>query len=81
MTTSNATTTKPFLYMSERGQIGCLLPGHAPYPGTDTWTWERWQAITPREAAGFEREVGRPPSCETCQAIARRSAEDVGASS
>lgn len=59
----NATkTTKPDLYWSERGQIGCLLPGHAPYRGTDTWVWERWKAITSREAAEFEREVGRPPS-------------------
>jgi hypothetical protein len=71
MATTNATTTTPVLYMSERGQIGCSLPTHAPYRGTDTWAWERWQAITPREAAEFEREVGRPPSCEACDAIAR----------
>jgi len=74
MTISNATTTtttKPLLYVSERGQIGCALPGHAPYPGTDTWVWERWNPITPREAAEFEREIGRPPVCETCAAIAR----------
>jgi hypothetical protein len=75
MTTTNATkTTKPLVYMSERGQIGCPLPGHAPYPGTDTWTWERWRKITPREAAEFEREIGRPPSFETCTAIARNAA-------
>ncbi|MFN0009313.1 MAG: hypothetical protein ACKVXR_15525 [Planctomycetota bacterium] len=73
MTTANATTTKPTLYWSERGQIGCATPGHAPYVGTDTWVWERWKKITPREAAQFEREVGRPPSCETCDAIARRA--------
>jgi len=73
MTTTNAptTTTKPDLYWSERGQIGCTTPGHAPYPGSDTWVWERWKRISPRQAEEFEREVGRPPSCETCAAIAR----------
>ena len=78
MTTTNA--TKPTLYWSERGQIGCAQPGHAPYRGSDTWVWERWKKITPREAAEFEREVRRPPSCETCDAIARRSAEAMGPS-
>lgn len=74
MTTTNATTTntKPVLYWSERGQIGCALPGHAPYRGTDTWVWGRWKPITPRQAEEFEREVGRPPSCKTCDAIARK---------
>jgi hypothetical protein len=74
MTTTNTTTTKPLLYWSERGQIGCAISTHAPYRGTDTWLWERWKAITPREATSFEREVGRPPSCETCDAIARNAA-------
>jgi len=72
MTTTNTTT--PILYWSERGQIGCSIPGHAPYRGTDTWVWERWKAITPREATEFERDVGRAPACETCAAIARNAA-------
>ena len=70
MTPTNATTTHT-IYWNERGQIGCAIPGHAPYRGSDTWVWERWKAITPREATEFEREVGRPPSCETCDAITR----------
>jgi len=71
MTTSSPTTPKPLLYMSERGQIGCAAPGHAPYRGTDTWIWERWKSLTPREAAEFESDVGRPPACEVCTANAR----------
>jgi hypothetical protein len=69
-----ATTTKtPHLLWSERGAIGCSIPGHAPYRNSDTWIWERWKRITPREAGAFEREVGRRPSCETCDAIARNA--------
>lgn len=68
------TTTSPTtLYMSEGGRIECLE--HAPVPGTDTWRWDDWRAITPAEARGFEREVGRPPACETCAAITRRQDE------
>lgn len=79
MSTTSATAKHPILYWSERGQIGCALPGHAPYRGTDTWVWERWKQITPSEAAEFVREVGRLPSCETCDAIARRALEkDMG---
>jgi len=67
------TTAKPDLFWSERGAIGCATPGHAPFPGTDTFFFERWRRITPREAAAFAREVGRRPSCETCDAIARNA--------
>ena len=68
------TTTRPQLLWNERGRVGCSIPGHAPYRGTDTWNWERWTKLTPREAAQFEREVGRPIACETCKASARRNA-------
>ena len=72
MTTKNATKS-PKLVWNERGQIGCTIPGHAPYRGTDTWIWERWKAVTPREAAEFESDVGRPPACEVCAATARNT--------
>lgn len=65
-------TQTPRLLWNERGQIGCELPGHAPHRGTDTWVWQRWKRITPREAAEFERELGHPPRCEVCAADARR---------
>jgi len=59
------------LLWDEGGRIAC--EAHAPYRGTDTWVWGRWRAIKWAEAAGFEREVGRPPACETCSALARRA--------
>ncbi len=65
--------TKPTLLWSEDGQIGCTLPTHAPFPGSDTWRSGRWRPITAREALDFEAEVGRAPACETCAAIARRA--------
>lgn len=73
-TMKTTTTTKPNLYWNERGQTGCALPGHAPYKGSDTWAWERWRRITPREAAAFERELGHPVECEICAASARGEA-------
>ena len=66
------TKTKPQLLWNERGRVGCSIPGHAPYRGTDTWIWERWTRVTPAEATQFQREVGRPIACEACAAIARR---------
>jgi hypothetical protein len=67
----NTTTT---LYMDAGGEIEC--DEHAPYPGSDTRVFGGWRPITKREAAEFERDVGRPPSCETCMAIARRATGD-----
>lgn len=81
-TTTTTTTTKtPVLLWSEQGQIGCALPGHAPYTGSDTWAFDGWRKITPGEAAAFQREVGRPPSCETCDTIARRQSDKPGRAS
>ena len=77
MTTKMKTVTAR-LFWNERGQIGCELPGHAPYRGTDSWKWERWKRITPAQAGAFERELGRPPACEVCAAIARRDARGEG---
>ena len=65
------TTTNATLYMDAGGEIEC--DEHAPYPGSDTRVLGGWQPITKREAIAFEREVGRAPACETCQAIARRA--------
>jgi hypothetical protein len=60
------------LYMDNGGRIEC--GAHAPHRGTDSWVWREWQAITPRQALAFERDVGRPPACESCTAIALRAA-------
>ena len=63
------TQTTNALFMSERGEISCLP--HAPFPGTDSWDYDRWAPITKREAQAFERDIGRAPACETCAAMAR----------
>ena len=73
MTTTKATTdgtAAAELLWSETGESSCAE--HAPYRGSDSWAWGRWRTIKAREAVAFTREVGRPPRCETCAAIARR---------
>ena len=53
------------LFWSERGEVACAL--HAPYPGTDTWRWERWKLLTEAEAQEWSRVLGRSPRCEVCK--------------
>ncbi len=53
------------LFWSERGEVCCAT--HAPYPGTDTWRWERWRLLTEEESREWSRQTGRPPKCETCR--------------
>ena len=50
------------LFWSERGQIGCAKPGHMPFPGTDTFVWERWEPL--------DEETARKNRlrCESCAA-------------
>jgi hypothetical protein len=64
--------TKKQLLWDEQGQIACTE--HAPYRGSDTWVSGRWRPIRTSERVDFEAEIGRPPECETCAAIARRTA-------
>jgi len=52
------------LFWNERGSIDCAV--HAPYPGTDTWVWERWTLMTDEHRQAWTAEVG-PPKCETCR--------------
>ena len=53
------------LFWSERGEVCCAL--HAPYPGTDTWNWERWSPMSEEERREWTRLLGHPPKCEVCQ--------------
>ena len=53
------------LFWSERGAVCCAL--HAPYPGTDTWIWERWRLMTDAESQEWTRALGQPPRCEICR--------------
>ena len=71
MTTTNVKTSR--LLWNERGQIGCELPGHAPYRRSDTWVWEPWRPVTLNERIDFAAEVGHAPVCEVCPARARRA--------
>jgi len=59
------------IYMSEPGEMACGR--HSPGHGSDSWVVDRWAAITTAEASEFQHVVGRPPTCETCVAIARRA--------
>ena len=60
------TTKETGLYADQRGRITCKE--HAPLEGSDTWVCDQWKPLTPAEATRFEKEVGRPPACETCVA-------------
>jgi hypothetical protein len=52
------------LCWSERGEIACAT--HAPFPGSDTWIWERWSPMTEAERREWARLLGHPPQCEVC---------------
>jgi hypothetical protein len=71
MRTGRNTKGERRLVWSEQGQVGCTLPGHAPYRGTDTWRFERWRVMKPAEIDAWTPDVGRPPACETCAADER----------
>jgi hypothetical protein len=64
-------TTAPTLLWSERGQIGCTLPGHAPHEGSDTWRFEHWKKLP----EGTLNEDGQPFACELCARGDRAPAE------
>ena len=77
MTAREATTRSPRLglhadqvFWSERGEIVCACC-HIPYPGSDTWIWERWEEITPAVMAEIDREGGHV-ACEGCGKEPRR---------
>jgi hypothetical protein len=52
------------LYWSERGHIGCAH--HTPYEGSDSWIWERWEAV-PVAAIAEAKRLGQHLRCETCR--------------
>jgi hypothetical protein len=63
----------PPLLWGEDGRVCC--PQHAPFPGSDTWTRDRWRRMRDHEVAAFAAQIGRPVECETCRAIRLRGAE------
>jgi hypothetical protein len=52
------------VFWSERGEIVCACC-HLPYPGSDTWIWDRWEEITPEMVIEAE-SLGHDLSCEGC---------------
>ena len=65
-----ATTTPRFrlqehqAFWNERGTVVCACC-HIPYPGSDTWVWERWEEIAPEIMLAIVRQGGRV-ACEGC---------------
>jgi len=59
------TGNKEKLFWSELGEMCCAT--HAPYPGSDTWRWERWRSMTEAEKREWTRQTGHPPKCEVCR--------------
>jgi hypothetical protein len=63
---------KPKLLIDNGGAIACS--DHAPYPGSGTWYTGQWRPMRVDERAEFTAEIGRAPSCPTCDVI-RKSEE------
>jgi len=66
------TFTRPIsptgLHWNERGAVCC--DRHIPFPGSDTWRWEHWAAMTIEDAEAWRAEYGDLPRCECCGTIA-----------
>jgi len=52
------------VFWNETGNVVCACC-HIPYPGSDTWVWERWEEITPRPWRRLIVRAGRV-ACEGC---------------
>ena len=63
--TARHTGDRTTLFWSERGEVCCAT--HAPYPGSDTWNWERWTPMTEEERREWTRLLRHSPKCEVCQ--------------
>lgn len=53
------------LYWSQQGEISC--PVHMPYPGSDTWIFDRWMLMAMSDRDQWEVQTGAVPRCETCR--------------
>jgi len=58
------------VFWNEQGEVVCACC-HIPYPGSDTWVWERWEEITPATMVEIDRECGHV-ACEGCGKVPRR---------
>lgn len=58
------------VFWNEQGSIVCACC-HIPYPGSDTWVWERWEEITPEMVIEIDRHGGSV-ACEGCGKVPSR---------
>jgi hypothetical protein len=65
-----------YLFWSEQGAIACGL--HAPFRGSDTWNAGRWRPMHKAARTELHKTLGRAPSCETCEHVARVRARAEG---
>ncbi len=66
---SPSRTASPMgLFWGQNGEISCA--DHAPYKGSDTWRWMRWEALA-IEGAGAFAQRGHTARCETCGQVAK----------
>ncbi len=56
------------LFWGQNGELACA--DHAPYKGSDTWLWMRWEPL-PIEAAEAVAGRGHGARCETCGQVAK----------
>lgn len=53
------------VFWNQRGEVCCACC-HIPYPGSDTWVFERWSEITPDLMAVIDKQGSGRVACEGC---------------
>ena len=66
--TPSRTVSATGLFWGQNGEIACA--NHAPYRGSDTWLWMRWEAL-PNGAVEAFAQRGHGACCETCGHVAK----------
>lgn len=58
------------VFWNEWGEVACASCP-IPYPGSDTWVFDRWEEITPSVMAEIARE-GQTIACHYCGRVPSR---------
>ncbi len=66
--TASRTVSPTGLFWGQNGEMSCA--DHAPYKGSDTWIWMRWEPLAIEDAEAFAQR-GNTPRCETCGLVAK----------
>ena len=53
------------VFWNEWGEDACAGCDVLPYPGSDTWVFDRWEEVTPAVMAEIDREGGTV-KCHYC---------------